>query len=329
MRRIPWVMAKARARGPRWAVLCIGALLATALAAEPAVSAHDQEELAVARLLALPEAAVESSPTPTPIKQRYPWLIPRARRDRADERKGRVVHVAYVVPSDFPDQRLDRFGILEDSLRAQNHWMRRKAGLEWRLDTFRFRANGKRRRAVDVTYVASRRPAAQLQTLDDVIEVLRDRGMKIGRKRYLAYVATDAGGVCGEAEFPVVPEEGSFGQYTALYMYSAAGCGGQSFASGPKKGSWAEAIAQHELIHNDGAVPLVAPHDCRPAFIGHVCTPGAVLFAGLDPEERDLMFPFASGPLRKKKLDLGRDDYFRHPFPYRDLANSPFLVRAR
>jgi hypothetical protein len=30
-------------------------------------------------------------------------------------------------------------------------------------------------------------------------------------------------------------------------------------------------------------------------------------------------------PLRDKALDNGHDDYYDHPFPYRDLSESPFL----
>jgi hypothetical protein len=36
------------------------------------------------------------------------------------------------------------------------------------------------------------------------------------------------------------------------------------------------------------------------------------------------MFPFVTYPLKDKVLDRGHDDYYNHPFPTKDLADSPF-----
>jgi hypothetical protein len=85
-----------------------------------------------------------------------------------------------------------------------------------------------------------------------------------------------------------------------------------------------EAIALHENFHNEGMVPLTAPHRCL-AFYFHLCSAaaGAVVDA-LDPENIDLLFPFVTFPLRDKVVDRGHDDYYDYPFPYRDMADSPF-----
>ncbi|HLA11689.1 MAG TPA: hypothetical protein VJ023_13960 [Pyrinomonadaceae bacterium] len=45
---------------------------------------------------------------------------------------------------------------------------------------------------------------------------------------------------------------------------------------------------------------------------------------GLDPESVDALFPYVTFALRDKKLDKDHDDYYNHPFLYRDFAFSPF-----
>ena len=240
------------------------------------------------------------------------------------------MHVVYLTTTDQPAPALDRLGMLEDSVRAQDAWMREASGLRWRLDVFEFRVRGQRRpvRAVDVTFVQAGVPSEQLTTLADIRGVLEAKGLDQPGKRYLVYAAVDAGPVCGEGEYPLSSDPAVVGAYSAVYLFSDAGCGSLDLAADRRSPSWAETIAQQELMHNDGAVPMTAPHDCKPTATAHVCTPGLVA-TGLDPETRDVMFPFASGPLSDKQLDLGRDDYFRHGLPHRDLADSPHLAPVR
>lgn len=308
------------------AAIVAAALLATIVA--PASAHHGARpaaELGVARVFAPEQGSEEPKPSDLSAA-RYRWRIPRARTDRPDLVEGPLIHVVYVTTTDHPSPPLDRRGILEDSVRSIDAWTHRQAGMRWRLDTFRFDTPKRPRpvRAVDVTFVPSGRPGVEMDTLEEVRRLLAQHGLDRSGKRYLVYVASDAGNVCGEGEYPLGPEPEHTGNYSAVYLFSAKGCGTSDFAPNRRSPSWVEAVAAQELIHNDGTVPLAAPHACHVVSLGHVCTPGLVL-TDLDPEREDVMFPFASGPLRKKVLDRGRDDYFRHPFPYRDLADSPYL----
>jgi hypothetical protein len=88
-------------------------------------------------------------------------------------------------------------------------------------------------------------------------------------------------------------------------------------------------IAQQEIMHTDGIVPIGAPHGCFPNGIpAHVCTAPLVEAPELDPERFDVMFPVAIVPLSEKKVDIGRDDYFETPGPGAGLEDSPFLEKA-
>jgi hypothetical protein len=308
--------------------LALAACLAASLAVPGpgAVASHPGTAPRVVQLV-VPERAFAAAPPPTELRRRFPWKLPRATRDRPD-RLGKAVHVVYVTTTDQPSPALDRLGILEVSLRSQNRWLREQAGIAWRFDTFRFRPPGERRtvRLVDVTFVASGLPSRRLDSLEEVRRLLEARGFDRPARRYLAYVASDAGSVCGEAEYPLSNDPQDAERYGALYLYSDPGCGSRVFAERVARPSWSEAIAMQEFVHNDGIVPLTAPHNC-PSAPAHVCTPGLEL-TPLDPERADVMFPFVSGPLSEKVLDRDRDDYLDHDWPHRDFRQSPYLRRA-
>lgn len=261
---------------------------------------------------------------------RYGYSIPRASKDRPDIDTGRLVHVVYFLPSDREDDALDVQGVLDLSVRAQNAWMARETGgRTWRFDTFWFetKVDGatRRIRAVDVTFVRSKRPADQVRSLDGIMADLEAAGVVQPRKRYLVYAAVDGEGKCGQAVWPyhsLDPEVD--GQFGAVYLDALPECHARDFAPSVDSPGMSETIAQQEMMHNDGAVPLAAPHHCLP-LIAHVCTPGLSLTSA-DPERFDVLFPSPGVPLRDKHLDLGRDDYYETPVGTRDLARSPFLT---
>lgn len=285
-------------------------------------AAHPGHATDTVRLLPLPEIG-DGAPRPSKLRSRFPWRIPRARKDRPNTASGPLVHVVYVTSRDRPAPPLDRLGILEVSLRAQNRWLRDEMGAAWRFDRFRYRPPGRSRkvRLVDVTFVPTNRRSSGLDTVTEVGDLLRRRGFDRPNTRYLAYVAADAGNVCGEAEYPLF--EGNTGRYAAVFLYSAKGCGTRAFAPRVRRPSWSEAVTLHEFLHNDGVAPLTAPHTCGTSP-GHICTAPLDL-TDLDPEAGDLMFPYVTGPLRRKTLDRGRDDYLDHPWPHRDLRDSRYL----
>ncbi|MGH2729810.1 MAG: hypothetical protein ACRDJI_04295, partial [Actinomycetota bacterium] len=268
--------------------------------------------------------------------------LPRATEDRRDLDDGPLVHVVYLVASDFPDEGLDTDGTLDCSVRAQNEWFRAQSGgMEWRVDTFTARTTDPQTgdrikvQAADVTFVASKKKGADLYGVSEVEKELQSVDLSEEDKRYLVYVAAgDDSGPCGDAWYPIVttPDPNANGRYATVYMFSAEGCHAHEFGV-PGAPSWVEMIAQQEIIHNDGLTPIGAPHSCAyvPPF-AHVCTPGAVFTEGslnLDPERVDVMFPFVAVPLSEKVLDRGHDDYFDHLFPLQDLKDSSFLRAAQ
>lgn len=226
-------------------------------------------------------------------------------------------------------------------MKAQNQWFEdASGGLRWNLDTFKHRVRSADgtvsvRESVDVTFVRSSLPGSELASAFDVAADLERMGFNDPNKRYLSYVASEAA-ACGDALFPIsAPTQAApDGKYAQVYLLSAPECGARQFGS-PGKASFSEAIAQQELIHNDGIVAPGAPHGCAagmPPGMGHVCTGPLVFTEGvqnLDPERVDALYPFISVPLSEKVLDLGNDDYFKHPLPIADFEQSPYLVKAR
>jgi hypothetical protein len=294
-------------------------------------------EVGVARVLALPgfdeDAAAEA---PVDITSpRYPYALPRAGADRPDAVTGRQIHVVYLVPKDYPDEQLDTLGVIEDSMRSSNLWMKQQTGKQWRLDTYTFTwdnpattaADPINVSAVDVTFIKSTAPSAALDSVGEVESELIKHSLRDDNKRYLSYVASNAGGVCGEAWYPFTGD--GDGQYSTVYLNSVAGCRAKEFAPNATTPSHTETIAIQEMIHNDGMVPIGAPHGCGPLGIpAHVCTPAALAAPQMDPEWTDVMFPFVGLPLSQKFIDKDHLDYYGHPYPLRDLDTSVYLENA-
>jgi len=288
---------------------------------------------ALARLLPHdpPAAGAEGTGASPAPGSRYPYPIPRSTVDRPDTQDGRLVHVVYFLPADKPDESLDVAGVLDVSVAAQNAWLARETGgRRWRFDTFSFDATvdgaAQRITAYDVTFVRSSRSSSELRDITTIDDELVAAGLTQTDKRYLIYAAVDGNGSCGSAYYPLGQPTNSAadGKYAGVYLDSSTGCRARDFATSVGSPGMTETIAQQEIMHNDGVVPLSAPHQCLPNYL-HVCTPGLAL-TGLDPERFDILFPFVGVPLRDKKLDLGRDDYFQAPSTIRDLARSPFLT---
>lgn len=280
-------------------------------------------QMVVEPVLALPGAPAVAA-SPTTLSTTCP-AVTRATTDRADVRTDSLVHAIYLVPSDTADESLDKNGVLDCSMRAMNAWLFSASGsIQWKLDTFGTGGT------VDVTYVHSTLPGDQLNSAGEVSSELRSKGFNLSTKRYLSFVASGAGGVCGDAYWPTGIGAGPVdGQYSQVYLLSSAGCHAHEFGT-PGAASWAEAIVQQEMIHNDGVVPIGAPHGCGPLGLpAHVCTGPLWIVPNLDPERTDVMFPYVTGPLQAKQLDRGHDDYFMHPDPLtRHLEYSDYVEPA-
>ena len=253
----------------------------------------------------------------------------RALEDRPDLTELPRLHAIYMIPSDGQDNTLDTNGVIEESVATMNVWLEQQTGKHLRLDTYLDRKTPR----LDVSFVKGNLTAAEYSNSDhpdgafgEVTQELEDRGWLASPaiKRYLVFYdgVGDSPNTCGTAYVSTLND---FAQWSVLWLGSSAGCGARDFGTPETGGGMSEAISLHELFHNEGLVPLGALHQCW-AFQFHLCSAaaGAVLDT-LDPEAVDLLFPFVTYPLRDKVVDRGRDDYYGHPFPHRDMDTTPFL----
>lgn len=261
----------------------------------------------------------------TPTQKSKKATAGRSTVDRPDTTSGSKIHVIYFVPSDGQDNQLDVNGVLESSVASMNTFLQADIGRTLRLDTY---LDGKTQR-LDVSFVRGEKTAADYSGSGDAIaavtEELEHRGWNASGavKRYFVYYEgpAESSNICGTAYLSIA---GGFAQWSVVWLGSTPGCGARDFGTPETGGGMSEAIALHENFHNEGMVPLTAPHQCW-AFQFHLCSAAAgAALDSLDPESVDLLFPFVTFPLRDKFVDPGRDDYYDHPFPYRDMADSPF-----
>jgi hypothetical protein len=257
-------------------------------------------------------------------KQKVRTTAGRATEDRPDIVSGSKIHVIYFVPSDGTDNQLDVNGVLENSVASMNTFLQGDIGRTLRLDTY---LDGKTPR-LDISFVRGELTAAEYSTgsaIDNVTQELEHRGWTESGavKRYFVYYEGPAedSNICGTAYLSIA---GGFAQWSVVWLGASPGCGARDFGTPATGGGMSEAIALHENFHNEGMVPLTAPHQCW-AFQFHLCSAAAgAALDTLDPESIDLLFPFVTHALRDKHVDPGRDDYYDHPLPYRDMADSPF-----
>ena len=314
------------------------ALLLLAGVAGASQSAPTGLETAVVGSLPLPASANGHPGVPSSVAASC-LDVPRSEVDRPDTVAGPSIHVVYLVAADSPDQLLDIDGTLNCTIQAQNEWMLEQSGLRWNFDTFSYAhtKNGRKKvtEAIDVTFVRSGLPAAELGGASQVRDELVRLGFAQPGKRYLTYVMAKYTTFCGDAIYPISgysDDDRPDGIYAQVYLSAANACNAQWFGR-PGNASWSDAIAQQELLHAEGLAAIGAPRSCPMVLpFAHICT--AALFYteesfDLDPERVDLMYPYVSLPLSEKVLDRGNDDYFDHRLPIRDLIDSPYLVPER
>ncbi|MDE2971352.1 MAG: Ig-like domain-containing protein [Acidobacteriota bacterium] len=230
---------------------------------------------------------------------------PRHERDQPDDLAGAQVHVVYAVPSDAEDGNLDRYGDIERSLEAMQHWLGAETGQRLRLDT----AGGR----LDVTFLrlpfsAQEGEERGASLAPDLEGAIRDRLGTSSDKTYAVYYAGRSGDLCGTATV-----EGR----VAVAFVHPEGCSPRAVGGDRETPSTYETVMLHELLHVFGAVPECAPD--RLETSAHVGT-----------RVEDLMYagPEWSGH-DEVVVDAGRDDYFGHGRPdCLDTAASEFWEPA-
>jgi len=258
----------------------------------------------------------------------------RTETDRPDVTAMPSVHTIYFVPSNGVDNQLDTDGTLNAALAAMNQWTAQETGgRTFRLDTFEYQ----KVLYPDITFVRGLKTGAEYAdpkgdgAFSTITAELAQRGWTAygGVKRYLIYYEgpAESSGICGTAYYTL---GSGYAQYSVVFLGAAEGCGARDFGSPEIGAGTSESIAVQEMLHNEGLVRPESLHHCA-ANQGHICTAQVgsqltLISRGLDPESVDALFPYVTFPLRDKKLDPGRDDYYEHPFDFlhRDLADSPF-----
>jgi hypothetical protein len=253
----------------------------------------------------------------------------RTTADRPDLAVGSQAHAIYFVPSDGVDQTLDTNGVIENSVASMNLWLDGQTpGRHLRLDTYSDRGTPR----LDVSFVRGNRTTADYAAdangvFTAVTDELEARGWTAdaSQKRYYVYYEGPAEdpNICGTAYLNTLGT--GFAQWSVVFLGASPGCGARDFGTPSTGAGMSEAILLQESTHNEGIARPESLHHCW-AFQFHICTAvaGAVLDS-LDPESVDVMFPFVTVPLRNKVLDRDHDDYYEHPFPSRDLSDSPFF----
>jgi hypothetical protein len=241
-------------------------------------------------------------------------------KDLPDAVSGRQTHAIYFVPKDRVDERLDLGrGLIPRTLSGVGAWFRAQMGTAPRFDLTS-------RGTHDITFVRGRLRAGAYRSLDSIVDEIRSRGFDVPTKRYIVFATVARGATCGESQYPLAPAP-AVGRYLAVYLDSAKECRVREAGRGTAAtAGYAEATVAHEWLHTEGVVPTLAPRHCA-GHAYHTCTGSLWLFPAMDPESRDVMFPYAGVPLRHKELDRGRDDYLDQALPHvRDLRTSPFLA---
>ncbi len=260
---------------------------------------------------------------------------------------GLRVHLVYLVPKGAKDLRRDVDGSLARAADQIQEWFRRETGgRQVRFDTYR--SGG--RQVPDITFVRSARTnyscvmttATDTRCLEQIVDSrtggprtapidlvdqdLAKAGLTAPGVRYLVLVQGGANIICGMAQGPDSTDRdpAHVGRVAAVFLGSeycpneAPGLGGQV--------DW-ELV--HEYLHQDGAVPLGAPHQCA-GTSGHVCTAGLANGSPysdpFDPQRADILYPSPGIGLMEAHLDLGHDDYYGTAVGLRDVEDSPWLT---
>lgn len=287
--------------------LALAMLVALAVSTAPVRANHGGSVPRIAQFSVLPSLTSSASASGKFVAMAT--CVPRTisqEADAADSVNGPQTQVIYFVPQGKPDQCLDQDHIIRAMNGINDFFVKQGLG-KLRLDRSGL--------AIDIPFIRGQKSESGYAGVDDYRNELAARGYNDSNKRYIIFAADNEGGVCGEAEWP--------GRFAAFFLDSSAGCGVRDFGNGTAAGSrGAEVVVAHEILHNDGAVSLFAPNGCQVGVLrfAHVCTPGGVLaeFGTLDPEYRDVMFPFAIPGvfLSNKVLDRNHDDYFKVTTPF-------------
>jgi Divergent InlB B-repeat domain len=223
------------------------------------------------------------------------------------------LHVVYAIPADGADQFSQRVLPIARDLAAVDTWWRlQDPGRTPRFDRHGFPGCDSDFGALDISVVRLSQPGAAYQTLDPAsrIGLLRDLAAALSSpaKKFVAfYDGPIAAGpdICGFSSRGPTDRGGSY----SVILLNAAPAGGLCGNLGA--GDYMAKTETHEILHNLGAVPDEAPHQCNG---GHVCDSGDVMASG---GQSIAFFNYA--------MDVGHDDYYGHSGSWWDVQDSLWL----
>lgn len=257
-----------------------------------------------------PAPSPASSPAPAVPTPHADVTPGRSFDDRAGSGDRPSIHAMYVLPADGVDERLDVNGAIARSVSSIQAWLKEQSGgsqLQWDLHQGQ----------LDVTFVRLRRTDAQVAAhgvyVRDVIEYeLRAMSLVAPGKLYAVYYDGSSNVSCGGGAWPPSLKGSVAAEYLKGRPPGATPCSSNPVGASSTVPGYIDMAVLHEIMHTLGLVASCAPSHHR---AGHVSDfTDDLMWAG------DAPWKF---PLR---LDVGRNDYFRHDgSPCPDLAGSGFL----
>jgi hypothetical protein len=266
--------------------------------------------IACGALLALNAGGSAAAPAP----DRWCGDVAGSESDRLpDAITGYLVHVIYAIPADGADRFLERAqGIVRDLAAVDSWWQAQDPSRTPRFDYAAFPGCTTQFGNIDLSFVRLPQDAATYAAMEPsstiaLLLALQNAGFSARFKKYVVYYdgPVTASSVCG----------GSYSRpqgttFAFVFANTMANCGSVG------ANDWAASTAAHELLHNLGAVPPNAPHQCDE---GHVCDSGNDLMRGAS-------VPAAFQSLADAILDVGHDDYYAHGGTWFDVQDSNWLT---
>ena len=267
----------------------------------------------IVTLLALAAPAVAHAAPPAPVTWCGTDEVTSNRVPDLDLSAAQQVRFVYAVPANAPDNfAATASGIATDAAWIDSWWQTQDPTRTPRFDRYAFPGCAPGFGQLDIGFVRLPNPDFYYQvTQTPSLRLDRDfQQLFPDNEKTIVYFDSPIRNkqVCGETDYLSNTEGGAQG---IVYIYLQSRCHlGAAGAGGTAE------VAGHELLHNLGAVPDEAPHECPELVPSHACD-----------STTDIMYPFISdgSTLDTVQLDVGHDDYYAHSGSWWDVQDSNWL----
>ena len=264
-------------------------------------------------LLTLAAPAVAQATPPAPVTWCGTDEVTANRVPDLDVSAAQQVRFVYAVPADAPDNfAATASGIATDAAWIDSWWQTQDPTRTPRFDKYAFPGCAPGFGQLDIGFVRLPNSAAYYQ-FPQTPSLRLDRDFQQlfpDDEKTIVYFDSPIRNaqVCGETDYLSNETGGARG---IVYVYLQSGCN-----VGPAGAGGTAEVAAHELLHNLGAVPEGAPHEC-PSSASHACD-----------STTDIMYPYLAdgSTLDSVQLDVGHDDYYAHSGTWWDVQDSTWLT---